>query len=138
MTRLTVTQHVAAPVEAVYASWLDADALARWWWVNIPDTTYAVDARVGGAYRVASAAAGIAVEGRLLALEPPRRIEMSWTWVDDGAPGAEEHVRVDLADHDGGTLVTVTHEVASPEGVGGYRQGWEHVLANLAAAPPAT
>ena len=136
MTALTVTQHVAAPVDAVYAAWLDPDALARWWWVNIPDTTYAVDPRVGGTYRVESAAAAITVEGRFLALEPPHRIEMSWTWVDDGVRGAAEHVLVDLAPHDGGTLVTVTHEVATPEGVADYRAGWEHVLGNLSSRPP--
>lgn len=132
---LTVTQQVAAPVEAVYAAWLDADALATWWWVNIPDTTYEVDAREGGAYRVASAAAGIEVRGTFVLLEPPSTLEMSWTWVDDGVPGADEHVRVDLTPHDGGTLVTVTHSVASAAGVADYRQGWEHVLGNLARGP---
>lgn len=135
---LTVTQLVPAPREAVYDAWLDADALATWWWVNIPDTTYEMDPRIGGRYRVASAAAGIEVRGTILALERPHRIEMSWTWVDDGRPGAEEHVRVDLATHDDGTLVTVTHAVADKGAAGDYRQGWEHVLGNLGRRPPVT
>jgi uncharacterized protein YndB with AHSA1/START domain len=103
--------------------------------VNIPDTTYEMDPRVGGSYRVASAAAGIEVRGRLLALEPPSRVEMSWAWVDGGRAGAEERVRVDLTTQDDGTLVTVTHEVATADGVEAYRQGWEHVLTNLAGTP---
>jgi uncharacterized protein YndB with AHSA1/START domain len=130
---LVVTQQVPTTPERAYAAWLSAEGLATWWWVSIGDTTYQVDGRVGGGYRVVSAAAGIGVEGEFLTLERPRLIEMSWVWLDEGRRGPEEHVRVDLEPEGDGTLVTVTHTVAHEGDVTAYRQGWEHVLGNLAA-----
>lgn len=128
---LTVSQQVPAPPEQVYDAWLTAEGLARWWWVAIPDTTYDVDGRPGGDYRVRSEQAGIAVHGTFLTLARPRVIEMTWFWSDGDTIGPEEHVRVDLAPDGEGTRVTVTHTVADPDGVGDYRQGWEYVLGNL-------
>ncbi|GAA1146297.1 SRPBCC family protein [Ornithinicoccus hortensis] len=131
---LVVTQHVAAPPETAYAAWLSPEALATWWWVAMDDTTYQVDGRVDGTYRIVSPAAGIGVEGRFLALEPHRLIEMTWVWLDQDRPGPEEHVRVEFAPRDGGTLITVTHTVAPDGDVEAYRQGWEYVLGNLASS----
>lgn len=129
---LVITQHVPAPPKEVYAAWLTAEGLSRWWWVNIGDTTYAVDGRVGGDYLVQSVAAGIGVRGTFTRLEEPHLIELTWTWLDGVDPGPEEQVRVDLGAQDVGTLVTVAHRVAAADGVESYRQGWEHVLGNLA------
>lgn len=131
MTPLVMTQLVAARPTQVYAAWLSAEGLSRWWWVAIGDTTYAVDGRVGGEYLVRSASAGMGVRGRFTRLEEPALIEMTWVWLDGDTPGPEERVRVDLAAEGGGTLVTLTHQVADPEGVPSYREGWEYVLGNL-------
>lgn len=135
MTPLVLTQLVPAPTSQVYAAWLSAEGLARWWWVAIGDTTYEVDGRVGGDFLVRSAEAGMGVRGRYTRLEAPTLIEMTWVWLDADTPGPEERVRVDLADQDGGTLVTVTHHVTDPDGVDSYRQGWEYVLGNLGRLP---
>lgn len=116
----------------MYAAWLTPEGMSRWWWVNIGDTTYAVDGRVGGAYLVESAGAGIAVRGTFTRLEEPSLLELTWTWLDGGVAEPEERVRVTLAEQDGGTLVTVTHQVTEGDGVESYRQGWSHVLGNLA------
>ena len=129
---LQITQHVPAPPAEVYAAWLSPEGMSRWWWVAIGDTTYVVDGRVGGDYLVRSASAGIGVRGTFRTLQEPELIELSWVWLDGEAAGPEEFVRVDLAAQDGGTLVTVTHQVADADGVESYRQGWEHVLGNLA------
>lgn len=129
---LVVTQQVPTTPERAYAAWLSAQALATWWWVDIGDTTYEVDGRVGGSYRVASTQAGIGVEGTFVTLERPRLIELTWVWLDGGRPGPEERVRVDFAPTGDGTLVTVTHTVAPDGDVAAYRQGWEYVLGNLA------
>lgn len=128
---LVITQQVPAPPTEVYAAWLSPEGLSRWWWVDIDDTTYSVDGRVGGDYLVASESAGMGVRGTFTGLEEPTLIEMTWTWLEDGQPGPEESVRVDLAPQDGGTLVTVTHQVAEAAGVESYRQGWTYVLGNL-------
>lgn len=136
MTDLVVTRFVPAAPEQVYRRWLSADELQKWWWVNIPDTTYEVDGREGGEYLINSASAGIGVRGRFTRLVPPTPtepglIEMTWIWVDDGVDGPDEHVRVDCASEDGGTLITVTHMVDPAGSVDSYRQGWDHVLDNL-------
>lgn len=128
---LVITQHVDAPPTQVYAAWLSPAGLSRWWWVDIGDTTYAVDGRVGGDYLVESASAGMGVRGTFTSLEEPSLIELTWTWLDGSAAGPEEQVRVDLTAQDGGTLVTVTHRVAQADGVESYRQGWTYVLGNL-------
>ena len=65
--RIVVEQHVPADPTAVHAAFTSADALARWWWPHLPDTTYAVDGRTGGAYEIRSAAAGIGVRGDFVA-----------------------------------------------------------------------
>lgn len=129
---LVITQHVPAPPDQVYAAWLSPEGLSRWWWVDIGDTTYAVEAREGGALLVQSAGAGIGVRGTFRTLREPALIELTWVWLESEDAGPEELVRVDLAPRDGGTLVTVTHQVADPGEVESYRQGWTYVLANLA------
>lgn len=132
MSDLVITQHVDAPPTEVYAAWLTPEGLSRWWWVTIGDTTYAVDGREGGAYLIKSAGAGIGVRGTFTTLREPDLIELTWVWLDKGTAGPEEQVRVDLTEQAGGTLVVVTHRVADPDGLEPYRQGWEHVLGNLA------
>jgi uncharacterized protein YndB with AHSA1/START domain len=53
-TKLGLEQPVPAAPDEVYAAWTSADGLARWWWPHLPDTTYEVDARVGGTYEIRS------------------------------------------------------------------------------------
>ena len=133
MPELVVTQEVRAGPSRAYAAFTSADALARWWWPHLPDTTYAVDARVGGAYDIRSEAAGIGVRGELLELEESRLIRMTWIWLDGAAEGLTEEVRVEFTGRGGGTLVTVEHSLAPASGDGSdLRQGWESVLGRLA------
>lgn len=129
---LVITQHVPAPPTEAYAAWLTPEGLSRWWWVNLGDTTYTVDGRVGGTYLVESAGAGIGVRGTFTRLDEPTLLELTWTWLDGDVAGPQERVRVNLAAQGTGTLVTVTHHVAQSDGVEPYRQGWLHVLGNLA------
>lgn len=131
---LHVSHRVAAPPEAVWDAWTTASGLARWWWSGWADTRYDVDARVGGRYRITAPAAGISVAGEYLALDPPRRIEMTWVWSDDDGDGPIEHVVVELLPGSPGTIVEVHHRGpwATPEPSENYRQGWEHVLGRLA------
>ncbi len=90
-----------------------------------------MDAVEGGGRRIRSAAAGIGVHGRFVALQPPRRLELSWVWEDVDDHGPEERVVVVLAPTDTGTLVAVTHTVADPLGADDLRQGWTDCLARL-------
>lgn len=129
-TEITMTQLVAAPPTEVYDAWVDAEQLATWWWPQIPDTTYELDVRVGGGYRIHSAAAAMGVHGRFLSLDRPHRLELSWIWEDGDVDGTEERVVVDFATQDGGTLVTVRHTTGAA-GAGDFAQGWTDCLARL-------
>ena len=130
---VVLEQPVPAEPDRVYAAWTSADGLARWWWPHIRDTTYEVDARVGGSYDIRSEAAGIGVRGEFLELDEARLIRMTWNWMDDGVSQVEERVRVGFAATPDGTLVTLTHELSPLSGDGGdLRQGWHDVLARLA------
>lgn len=130
---LVLEQPVAAEPARVYAAWLSADGLARWWWPHIPDTTYDVDARIGGRYEIRSELAGIGVRGEFLELDAPSLIRLTWNWMDDGVSTIEQQVRVDLTPTPDGTLVTLTHQLADSAGDGDdLRQGWHDVLARLA------
>ncbi len=136
-TETTVTQVVPAPPAQVFNAWTDAERLATWWWPHLPDTTYDVDAVIGGRYRFRSDAAGIGVHGAFIALEPPRRLEMSWVWEDGTEDGPDERVVVDVEPTDVGSRVTVTHAMVDPASAEGFRQGWTDCLDRLRAIPSA-
>lgn len=130
--RIVVEARVDASPAAVFAAFTSADELPRWWWPHIPDTTYAFDAHAGGAYAMRSEAAGIGVEGDVVRLDPPRRLDLTWRWLNDGVPEPEEPVAITFESDGGGTLVTVDHllDDASESG-DGIREGWESVLGRL-------
>ena len=128
--QISMTRLVPAPPAQVYAAWLDPALLATWWWPQIPDTTYAVDARVGGAYRIRSEATGMGVHGTVVALEEGVLIELTWTWEDGDVDGPEERVVVTFAPSGTGTLVTVVHDVRGDDAED-FRQGWSDCLARL-------
>lgn len=131
-TPLVVTTHMNAEPGKLFPQWLDADSLQQWWWPEIDDTAYAVDGREGGEYSILSDERGMGVQGRFVGVDEPRRLQLSWVWIDHGVPGDEEQVVVDFNEEDGGTRVTVTHDVANPDNTDSYRQGWDYVLGNLA------
>lgn len=134
--RLDVERYVAAPPEAVWTAWTTESGLARWWWAGWDDTTHHVDLRVGGDYRFTAPAAGIAVRGNYLAIDAPRRLEMTWVWIDDDeGEGPVETVVVELDPSGDGTRVRVHHRGpwTTDEPSERYRQGWDHVLDRLAA-----
>ena len=130
---LVLEQSVDADPARVWAAWTSAEQLATWWWPHIPDTTYRVDARPGGSYEIRSEAAGIGVRGEFLELDPPRSMRMTWIWLNDDTPAPEERASVELSPADGGTRVTVTHELNDDVGDDdGIRQGWTDVVGRLA------
>jgi uncharacterized protein YndB with AHSA1/START domain len=135
-TTLVITQHVPAAPERVWAAWTEPQRLASWWWPMFADTAYALDVRPGGEYRIASASAGFGVHGTVVAVEEPRRLELTWVWEDAGTHGPEEQVVVEIAADGDGTLVTVRHATEAA-GAADFRQGWTDCLGRLGQKPPA-
>jgi uncharacterized protein YndB with AHSA1/START domain len=130
---ITISRTVAASAQRVFDAWTDVAQLAAWWWPQLAGTTYDVDARPGGHYRITSPVIGATVTGVFTEVDPPRRLVLTWSWEDDGEPEAvvEDTVVVTFDPEADGTLVTVTHTSVAHEAEGGAEQGWNDVLDRL-------
>ncbi len=130
---ITISRTVAATPDRVFDAWTDVAQLAAWWWPQLAGTTYAVDARPGGHYRISSPAIGATVSGVFTELDRPRRLALTWSWEDDGDPEAvvEDTVVVTFDPEADGTLVTVAHTSVAHEPEGGAERGWNDVLDRL-------
>jgi uncharacterized protein YndB with AHSA1/START domain len=120
---------VPAPPEAVYAAFLDPDALVAWLPpAEMTGRVHAFDARVGGGYRMSlfyppnaehvpgkTAAHEDMVNVRFVELAPPRRIVEAVTFVtDEPALQGEMTITVTLDPAPGGTLVSMHFERLPP------------------------
>jgi uncharacterized protein YndB with AHSA1/START domain len=126
---LRLRRTFAAPPERVWQALTDAEALAAWFWPRRLDPTAEADPRVGGRYRIAGPAAGMAVAGEYLELEPPRRLACTWSW--DGEDEVTR-VTVELAPVEGGTGLELRHEgFADDAARDQHVQGWADCLDRL-------
>jgi uncharacterized protein YndB with AHSA1/START domain len=133
MQTLTIERIVPAAPERVWTAWTTADGLAGWWWTFLEGTTFDVDARVGGTYRIDSPNAGIGVHGEYLSLDAPRQFTATWIWVDAGTDGDLERISVTFEEHPSGTKLTILHEGpwTTSEPMEAYEKGWNDTLASL-------
>ncbi len=106
---MEITRVIAAPVARVWAAWVDADALPRWWG---PDgftcRTHEIDLRQGGQWRFDMLGPDGTVwpnRHRYTAHVPERRIDYILDADDDAGSG--KVVRVTFAPEEGGTRVTL-------------------------------
>ena len=129
MTEVTISRTLAFPVERVWRAMTDPVALAAWFWPQRFEPTAEVDLRVGGRYRITGPAAGMAVSGEYVTVEPPHTLAFTWAW--DGEDG-ETLVTVDLTPTAGGTELSLRHERFT-EGAqrDQHAQGWHDCLDRL-------
>jgi uncharacterized protein YndB with AHSA1/START domain len=115
----------------VFRALTDPDELARWW--GSPEVyqthDWKLDLRPGGQWSCqARSAKGTAeVRGEVLAVDPPRLLEVSWE------PSWEEFrrsiIRYTLERVPGGTRLSVFHRgLPSEESTKGHGEGWNRVL----------
>ena len=137
MESLTEVAHVSAPPETVWHDLTDAAALAEWFWPPRLEATTVVEPHLRGLWQVTSSAAGMAVQGEVLAADPPRELRLLWRW------SGEEHttdVTITLEPAaDASTRVTVRHiGFSSAVERDDLVQGWTDCLDRLVArhAPP--
>jgi uncharacterized protein YndB with AHSA1/START domain len=134
-TTIRIIRTVPASPERAFDAWTDADQLAAWWWPQLAGTTYEVDARPGGRFRIDSPAIGASVTGVYTEVDRPRRLAFTWRWEDQDHDGpdavVEDTVVVTFEAADDGTTVTVAHTSAAHEPGGGAEQGWNDVLDRL-------
>jgi uncharacterized protein YndB with AHSA1/START domain len=130
---LVIERHVAAPPARVWSLWTTTAGLAEWWWTFLDGTTYEIDARVGGSYRIENPGAGFGVRGEFREVEPEQRFAATWVWLDDGTDGDVEHLEVRFAPDGDGTRLTIVHDGpwTTREPAENYARGWSDTLAQL-------
>ncbi len=134
MSTITITRTVAATPDRVFDAWTDVAQLARWWWPQLAGTTYDVDARAGGRYRIHSPAIGITAWGEYTDVDRPRRLAFTWNWEGEGETdvgSVVDDVVVTFEAAGEATLVTVEHTSLVHVEDGGAEQGWNDVMDRL-------
>lgn len=111
-----LTAVLPASADRVYAAWLDSSEHTR-----MTGGKAVVDPRVGGEH---SAWDGY-IEGKILALEPGRRIVQSWRTSDFPLGAGDSRLEVHLLDVPEGCEIAIIH-TEIPEGQGArYESGWD-------------
>lgn len=122
---IRITEWMAAPPERVWRFLSSQAGMRRWF---NADMTF--EPVLGG--KVYFEAHGGKLGGRVVALEPNRKMAFSWTEYEAGYPEAEPLLlTLELTPEQGGTRVTLTHSGWEnlPESMrerewAGYRRGW--------------
>lgn len=134
---LTVTRDIAASPETLFDAWLDP-AIARHFLFATSEgemLTCEIDARVGGRALIVERRASGDTHHHLLfdEIDRPRRLVFRFR-ADPAKEGEWTRVTIDIVPHEGGTRLTLTHEMdpawaAYEEQT---RKGWTMILASLA------
>lgn len=126
------TVHIDVRPETVWRFFTDPERLLQWW------GPAEVDVRPGGTLRVSMREGPRPImRGEFIELTPYQRIVFTFGWED--TPGAPDvppgstRVEVTLAEHDGGTRLTLRHSGLPPRLADETADGWADVLNRLAA-----
>ena len=136
-TVLTLTRTFAAPREAIFRAFTEAEILRTWWGPKGTTCPVAeIDARPGGRYRIEMHAPDGSVyvaTGEFREVAPPERLVFTFIWCEGEMAGHETLVTVELRDHGGATELTLTHE-RFPDAAKRdmHNQGWSSSLDCLA------
>jgi len=127
---LVISRLFDAPPELVFRLWTDPVHALRWWGPRShPLTRLEMDVRPGGLWRGCLTSVEDGSElwqgGRLLEIEPPRRLAFTFAWDADGERGIETVVSIDFIAEDGKTRMhfrqTPFQSMNEREG---HRGGW--------------
>lgn len=133
---IEIRRTFAASREAVWRAWTTPEAMSRWF---RPDDTYvctvhALDARVGGAYRLelVNRAEGVRhVVGGIYRQDPPNLLAFTWRW-ESHATMLDTLVTVELRARGTGTELVLTHRQLNTEKLReNHRHGWTGCLERL-------
>jgi len=142
---LKVSRYIKAPRERVFEAWTDPEDIMRWFRT---DATHLVstktDPRVGGRYLFVSNASSCGggtggggpkeIGGVYKEIKKPSKLVFTWQWLNNpNGPGdGETTVTIELAEVQGGTQLTLTHEgFATVESHDGHNKGWNGILDTL-------
>jgi uncharacterized protein YndB with AHSA1/START domain len=129
--KLRVSVKLPVEPEQLYRSWLDARAHSAF-----TGGEATIEARVGGRH---TAWDGY-IEGRVLVLEPHRRIVQSWRTSDFPPGSMDSRLEVLIKPAAGGSELVLLHSEIPPGQGSDYASGWqdhyfEPMLAHFAARP---
>lgn len=137
MTSQTVTirRRMAASCEEVFDAWLDPEGM-RQWMMPGPAThcEAAMDARVGGRFRIVMSGPGMEVvnTGRICALLRPSKLQ--FTWVSSRWNHEETLITIELEPQGDACDLLLTHERFPAEhSVDQLTAGWGQILEKLGA-----
>lgn len=134
---ITLKRVYRASVERVWQAWTEAEVLKQWFGPSsdVPVLSAETDLRTGGRYRIVMQAGGgeqHRVSGTYREVEPHRRLVFTWAW--ESTPERESLVTIEIAPADGGTRLTLTHEMFFDEAARDrHEQGWKGSLTRLEA-----
>jgi uncharacterized protein YndB with AHSA1/START domain len=133
MTDVALTRRLEAPVDSVWRAFTDLDAFAAWFWPPRLEPRYDLEARVGGAWRVESPVASMAVGGVFSVVSRPELLVFSWRWRGEND---ESQVEIRLVPgRERSTLIEITHSgITTDHAAADLRQGWNDCLDRLPVA----
>ena len=132
---LTVSRTIAAPPEAVFNAWLDAEKLAKFMLPapGMSNPRVTADGRKGGQFEILMPTPDgeIPHTGEFLEVDPHSRLVFSW---NSPFSGEGSTVTLSLTPQDAGTHIELTHvKFPSAESRDNHEKGWGHILEALDA-----
>jgi uncharacterized protein YndB with AHSA1/START domain len=131
---LTIRREIAAPAEALFDAWLDAQSLTSWMRPDgIRETRAETDPRVGGAFRIVMVAdeSDVVHTGTYREINRPHRLV--FTWSSPATQFRDSVVTVTFQASSSGSTVVEIHQVGLPdeEAQVSHHKGWSDALAEL-------
>ncbi len=133
---LTIKRRLNASPAEVFEAWTDPTLLMQWFGPeNVVTQEVAVDARVGGGFRVVmleDTGERHEVSGTYSEVIANEKLVFSWSWIT--TPERVSQVSVTFKPDGAGTILTLLHEqLFDEQAVKGHTHGWTGSLAKLEA-----
>jgi uncharacterized protein YndB with AHSA1/START domain len=140
MTSLSLVRRIRARPSLIFEALTRPEELSTWWGPDAGPVLFAeADARVGGRFRVRFRmldGSEHECTGEYLEVVPPRRLAMSWEWIDGGEPretGRVSRLEFDLRPIGEETELTLTHaDLVDETSRASHEQGWTGSIDKLA------
>src|SRR3954447_11830550 len=131
MTEPLVVQretHIAAPPSTVFAFLTDPEKIVSWMGAEAQ-----TEMHPGGLYLLKGVNGRSTARGTFREVVPVHRLAYSFGWEgDEEVPPGSGLIEIDLIEHDGGTLLRMTHSgLPSAAHQASHAKGWIHYIARL-------
>jgi len=126
---LRITRTFNAPLERVYQAFIEPGDLEKWFGPDgVNCVVHEIDPRPGGKYSFTMRNENgeeHPLSGVFQEVIANEKLVYTWTWASGTLEGVETRVTLDFADKDGGTELTLTHELLPTEtAVKMHNVGW--------------